>query len=73
MDVLDEVPETHPIVQHLAKRGAIVNYDEREAFELKRKLDCTTAHGGTVHVTICPTLACTSSARIASRPIAQAR
>ena len=58
MDVLDEVPETHPIVQHLAKRGAIVNYDEREAFELKRKLDCTTAHGGTAHITICPTLAC---------------
>ena len=58
MSVLDETPEGHPLIPRLSKRGVIVNYDEREAFTLKRTLDCTTAPDGDVAITICPTLAC---------------
>ena len=57
MSVLDRISENHPLIGRLAKRGVIVNYDEREAFELQRRIECTTAHGGNVSVTICPTLA----------------
>jgi uncharacterized protein len=58
MDSLDEVPETHPLIGRLAKRGVIVNYDEREAFELQRMLGCSATQQGGVGITICPTLAC---------------
>ena len=58
MSVLDEVAEDHPLIGRLARRGVIANYDEREAFELQRRLDCTATHGGAVAITICPTLAC---------------
>lgn len=58
MSVLDEVPETHPLIGRLAERGVIANYDEREAFELQRKLDSAVAHEGSVGITICPTMAC---------------
>ena len=56
--VLDEVSEHHPFIERLAKRGIIVNFDEREAFELQRKLGCNTPFGDEVAITICPTLAC---------------
>ena len=58
MSVLDRISENHPLIGRLASRGVIANYDEREAFELQRRIECTTAHGGNVSVTICPTLAC---------------
>ena len=58
MSVLDEVPEDHPLIERLARRGVIANYDERQAFELQRSISCTTAQGGAVAITICPTLAC---------------
>ena len=58
MSVLDEIPETNPFIARLARGGLIVNFDEREALEAKRRLDCSTAQGGTVSVTICPTMAC---------------
>ncbi len=58
MGVLVEVSENHPLIGRLARRGVIVNYDEREAFELQRRIECVTAHGGAVEITICPTLAC---------------
>ncbi len=58
MSALDEVPATNPFIARLAKRGAIVKFDEREALEAKRRLECATAQRGTVSVTICPTMAC---------------
>ena len=58
MDVLDEVAEDHPLIERLARRGVIANYDEREAFELQRRLSCANAPHGEVAITICPTLAC---------------
>ena len=58
MSVLDEISEDHPLIERLARRGVIANYDEREAFEMKRRLESTTAPDDTVSITICPTLAC---------------
>ena len=58
MDALDQVSEDHPLIERLARRGVIVNYDEREAFLLQRKLSCAQAPNGEVAITICPTLAC---------------
>lgn len=58
MSVLDEVAENHPLIERLAKRGVIANFDEREAFELQRRLSCASAPRGEVAITICPTLAC---------------
>lgn len=55
---LDEVPEAHPLIERLAKRGIIANFDEREAFELQRRISCTKAQYDEVAITICPTLAC---------------
>ena len=46
----------HPFIERLAKRGIIVNFDEREAFELLRKLECSTPTNDVVAITICPTL-----------------
>ena len=58
LDSLDEVSEHHPLIERLARRGLIANFDEREAFELQRRLECATALDGDVSITICPTLAC---------------
>ncbi len=58
MSVLDETPEDHPLINRLARRGVIANYDEREAFELQQRLACASAPDGNVSITICPTLAC---------------
>lgn len=44
MSALDEVSENHPLINRLSRRCVIANFDEREAFELQRRLDCTTAH-----------------------------
>ena len=58
MNSLDDVAESHPLIERLSTRGLIANYDEREAFELQRRLACATAPEGDVAITICPTLAC---------------
>ena len=58
MNELDTVPVDNPLIERLARRGAIVNYDEREAFEMQRNLECAHPCGGSVSITICPTLAC---------------
>lgn len=58
LTVLDEISENHPIIPRFAQRGILVNYDEREAFELERTLSCAHALKDNVAITICPTLAC---------------
>ena len=58
MGALDEIAEDNPLVAHLAKRGLIANFDEREAYTAQRRLDSATPPNNNVHVTICPTLAC---------------
>ena len=58
LSVVEELDEGHPIIARFARQGTIANFDEREAHEARRRLDCATAPGGTVSITICPTLAC---------------
>ncbi len=56
MSVLDEIPEHHPIIERLSKRGVICNFDERAALETMGRGSCT--GGRVVSLTICPTMGC---------------
>ncbi|MCR4771992.1 MAG: radical SAM protein [Oscillospiraceae bacterium] len=56
LDVLETLPEDHPILDRFAKRGLIVNFDEIEALKAMRGTACAAA--GTVSLTICPTMGC---------------
>lgn len=58
LTVLGELDEHHPVIERFARRGVISDFDEREAYVAQRRLDSATPFGGSVHVTICPTLAC---------------
>lgn len=58
LSILEELDEGHPVIERFAKRGVICNFDEREALEARRRLECATAHNGDVAITICPTMAC---------------
>ena len=58
LSMLEELDEGHPVIERFAKRGVICNFDEREALEARRRLECATAHNGDVAITICPTMAC---------------
>ena len=53
--MLDELPETHPLLRRLAQRGLIVNFDELAAAELFTRASCAGArnsHGrGTCRAT----------------------
>lgn len=52
----DSLPESHPVIPHLAKRGLIVNFDERERLEAVRMRP--EERQRQVRLTICPTMAC---------------
>ncbi|MBE6480663.1 MAG: hypothetical protein E7Z98_09225, partial [Olsenella sp.] len=56
MSVLDEIAEDHPIIDRLAKRGVIANFDERAALETMGRCACLGQRG--VSLTICPTIGC---------------
>ncbi len=56
MSVLDEISENHPIIDRLAKRGVIVNFDERAALETLGRASCAGTRG--IGLTICPTMGC---------------
>ena len=56
MNSLDKISEDHPVIPRLAKRGVIVNFDERDALETMGNISCSS--GSVVSLTICPTLAC---------------
>ena len=56
MSVLDEIAEDHPIIDRLAKRGVIANFDERAALETMGRCACLGQRG--VGLTICPTIGC---------------
>ncbi len=58
LSVIEELDEKHPAIERFAKRGIIANFDEREAHEAQRRLECATAHNQAVSITICPTMAC---------------
>ena len=56
MSVLEELDEGHPIIERLARRGVIVNFDERAALEAMGRGAC--ARSGGAGLTICPTMGC---------------
>ena len=56
LDALETLPDDHPILERFAKRGLIVNFDEREALKAVRGAPCIT--GRAVSLTICPTMGC---------------
>ena len=67
LDVLETLPEEHPILERFAKRGLIVNFDELEALKAMRGAACAT--GKVVSLTICPTMGCTLTALTALKII----
>lgn len=56
MGVLDEISEDHPIIDRLAKRGVIANFDERAALEIMGRGACASPRG--LGLTICPSMGC---------------
>lgn len=56
MSVLDQISDEHPIIKRLAKRGVIVNFDERATLETMGRGACAAPHD--VGLTICPTMGC---------------
>ena len=56
LSVLEELDEHHPIIERFAKRGSIVNFDERAALETMGRAACARTHG--IGLTICPTMGC---------------
>ena len=57
LSIVDGLNENHPIIGHFARRGLIVNFDERTALEATRRAACT-APNDKIWLTICPTMAC---------------
>ncbi len=56
LSVVEELKESHPIIQRFARLGVICNFDERAALQTMGRAVC--AHGGRVSLTICPTMGC---------------
>ena len=56
LSVVEELDEGHPIIERLAKRGVICNFDERAALEVMGRAACASARG--LGLTICPTMGC---------------
>ena len=56
LSVLEELDENHPIIPRFAKRGIIVNFDERMALEVMGRGALGMTSG--VSLTVCTTLGC---------------
>ena len=56
LDEVETLDENHPMLGRFKERGMIVDFDERAALEAKARLAC--AAGGSVGLTICPTMGC---------------
>lgn len=56
MSVLDEISADHPIIERLAKRGVIANFDELTALDALGRMGCCSSQS--VDLTICPTMGC---------------
>lgn len=56
LSVIEELDEGHPIIERFARRGVICKFDERAALESMGRAAC--AYGGSVALTICPTMGC---------------
>lgn len=58
MNSLDDVSENHPLINRLAKRGVIVNFDESETVKPASKLECTALTRNSIAGSLCSALAC---------------
>ena len=56
LDEIESLDESHPMLNRFKERGLIVNFDERAALEAKARMAC--GEGGSVGLTICPTMGC---------------
>ncbi len=56
LSVAEELDEGHPILKSFAKRGLIVNFDERSVLEASSRATCY--YTTRISLTICPTLGC---------------
>ena len=56
MGVLDQISDTHPIIERLSKRGVIANFDEQAALETMGRGSCAVSRR--IGLTICPTMGC---------------
>ena len=56
LDEIESLDENHPMLNRFKERGLIVNFDERAALEAKARMGC--GEGGSVGLTICPTMGC---------------
>lgn len=56
MSVLNEISEDHPIIERLARRGVIANFDELAALAVMGRAACVASHA--INLTICPTMGC---------------
>ena len=54
---LDRMQETHPAIERLAKRGLVVNFDERERLA-SMGMSVADGHPKLLKMKICPTMAC---------------
>ncbi len=52
----DDLPRDHPFVARFARRGLMVNFDERAALQTLGRAACAGPQG--VSLTICPTMGC---------------
>ena len=58
ISVLDKIDENHPIIERLAHRGLIANFDERAVLEARSRVECAQPAHDAVWFTICTTMAC---------------
>ena len=56
LSVVEELDERHPIIERLARRGVIADFDERAALEAMGRAACAMPRG--IGLTICPTMGC---------------
>ena len=56
LSVVEMLDENHPLIDRFARRGVIVNFDERAALEAMGRAACAFPHA--IGLSICPTLGC---------------
>lgn len=56
LSVVEELDEHHPIIERLAKRGAISRFEERATLETMGPATCGASR--VIGLTICPTMGC---------------
>lgn len=56
LDVLEQLPADHPLLERFAQRGLIVDFDELQALKALRNADAALERS--VSLTICPTMGC---------------